>query len=198
MYLIYVCIVYICNLYMYVFYRELLEQQRREEKLRLQSTTTISASTVTTATTTATTTTTSTATTTTPITAIVDSTPSGSPRRGSVAQMRRTFRRYSLMNLTKVLLDGTLLPVGEASAVGTGRVGGEIEEEEMTEEAVVVGVGETCESRESTRRGLYTTTEGGQLEEGEGEGSGKYYIIIPYSCHADGCFSYCMYTYIFV
>ena len=182
---------------MYVFYRELLEQQRREEKLRLQSTTTISASTVTTATTTATTTT-STTTPTPPITAIVDSTTGGSPRRGSVAQMRRTYRRYSLMNLTKVLLDGTLLPVGEASAVGTGGVGGEIEEEEVTEEAVVVGVGETCESRESTRRGLYTTIEGGQLEEGEGEGSGKYYIIIPYSCHADGCFSYCMYTYIFV
>jgi hypothetical protein len=31
-------------------------------------------------------------------------------RRGSLAQMRQTVRKFSLMRLTKVLLDGTLVP----------------------------------------------------------------------------------------
>lgn len=32
------------------------------------------------------------------------------PQRKSIAQMRQTFRTFSLMRITKVLLDGTLVP----------------------------------------------------------------------------------------
>lgn len=48
-------------------------------------------------------------------------------RRGSIAQMRRTFRTFSLMHLTKVLLDGTMVPKVEEAVVlppsGPSRIG---------------------------------------------------------------------------
>jgi hypothetical protein len=45
-----------------------------------------------------------------PVTDAAADEPVGAVRRGSVAQMRRTFHTFSLMHLTKVLLDGTLVP----------------------------------------------------------------------------------------
>lgn len=54
-------------------------------------------------------------------------TPAAAARRGSIAQMRRTFRTFSLMQLTKVLLDGTLVPkIEEAVELppsGVSRIG---------------------------------------------------------------------------